>query len=91
MVATGLPSVSHEQEAAVRREVGGSVDSWLTQGLELARSRVHHHQLGGGVVLEEGIVVGGLEQVARLIGGTGFGPYSLEDLWPRRDGRRLGR
>ena len=82
---------SHEQERAVRGEIGGGVDRGLAQGLHLALCRVHHHQLGGGVVLEEGIVVGGLEQVARLIGGTGFGPRPLEDLGSRRDGRRLGR
>ena len=81
----------HEQEGAVRGEIGGGVDCGLTQGRHLALCRVHHHQLGGGVVLEEGIVVGGLEQVAGLVGGTGFGPCPLEDLGPRRDGRRLGR
>ncbi len=32
----------------------------------------------------------GLEQVARLVGGAGRSPRPLEDLGPRRDGRRRG-
>ncbi len=58
---------------------------------EFAVLRLHHHQLGGGVVVEEGVVMGGLEQVARFVGGAARGAFALQDLRTRRDGGRFGR
>ena len=58
--------------------------------VSLARGRVENDQLGGGVVLEQGIVVSRLEQVTRLVRGAGRRPRSFDDFRTGRNGRRLG-
>ncbi len=88
-VGPGTHQTLHEQEPAVRGELGGGVEVGLTQRRHLPLVRVDQHQLGCRVVLEEGVVVGGLKQIARLVGGAGRAPCPLEDLRTRGDGRRL--
>jgi hypothetical protein len=90
-VRPGREETLHEKVAPVRRELGGGVDRGRAHRLPLAGLRLDDDQLGGRVVGEEGVVVGGLEQVAGLVGGACRGALALLDPWPRRDGGRRRR
>ena len=90
LMRPGSDQALDEKILAVRRELGRGIGRGRTQDLNLTLRRVDDHQLGGGEVLEESIVVSRLEQIASLVGRAGRGPRCFGDFRSRRNGRHLG-
>jgi len=81
----------HQQVLPVGRELGTGPGTGLAQYSDDVPGRIDDDQFAGSVIVEEGIIVPGFEQVAGLVGGAGGRFDTGENLGSRRNGRRLGR
>ena len=81
----------HQQILAVGGKLGAGPGAGLGQNPDHISACIDDDQLAGGVIVKEGIVMIGLEQVAGFVSGAGGGFSASENLGPCRNGRRLRR